>query len=73
MKRIIKKILKEETSWKAPNDIALGLSYKAMQHLADGLRDIESALLFCEDEEMSEVLDSFRYPFNIGRQEGFKR
>ena len=42
MKRIIKKILKEETDNKTQNEIALGLSHKAMQHLVDGLRDIEA-------------------------------
>ena len=73
MKRIIKKILKEEINNKTQNEIALGLSNKAMQHLVDGLRDIESALQYCEDEEMREVLDSIRLSLlsDNGRQEGF--
>lgn len=49
MKNIIKRILKEETESNTYNEIALGLSFKAMQHLIDGLRDIESALQYCED------------------------
>ena len=58
MKNIIKKILKEESDrigfngtdvYETPNQIALGLSYKAMQHLTDALRCIESALENVED------------------------
>jgi hypothetical protein len=82
MKRIIKKILKEETNrigfngtdvYETQDEIALGLSYKAMQHLTDALRDIESALETAQNEEMREVLDSIRMSLlsNGGRQEGF--
>jgi len=82
MKNLIKKILKEETNrigfkgtdvYETQDEIALGLSYKAMQHLIDGLRDIESALETVQDEEMREVLDSIRLSLlsNGGRQEGF--
>jgi hypothetical protein len=68
-----KELLFEETDNKTQNEIALGLSHKAMQHLVDGLRDIESALQYCEDEEMREVLDSIRLSLlsDNGRQEGF--
>lgn len=73
MKNIFKRILKEETESNTYNEIALGLSFKAMQHLIDGLRDIESALQYCEDEEMREVLDSIRLSLlsDNGRQEEF--
>ena len=82
MKRIIKKILIEETNrigfngtdvYETQDEIALGLSYKAMQHLIDGLRDTESALETVQNEEMREVLDSIRLSLlsNGGRQEGF--
>ena len=82
MKNIIKKILKEETNrigfngtdvYETQDEIALGLSYKAMQHLTDALRDIESALETAQNEEMREVLDSIRMSLlsNGGRQEGF--
>ena len=59
--------------YETQDEIALGLSYKAMQHLTDALRDIESALETAQNEEMREVLDSIRMSLlsNGGRQEGF--
>ena len=43
MKNIIKKILKEEIDTDQDgNDIAVGLAHKAMDHLTDALRLIES-------------------------------
>lgn len=82
MKRIIKKILKEETNkigftgtdvYETQDEIALGLSYKAMQHLIDALRDIESALENVDDKNMEKVLNSIRMSLlsDGGRQEGF--
>tara|TARA_S200002703_G_scaffold24300_2_gene21094 strand:+ start:1508 stop:1888 length:381 start_codon:yes stop_codon:yes gene_type:complete len=82
MKNVIKKILKEETNrigfngtdvYETQDEIALGLSYKAMQHLIDALRDIESALENVDDKNMEKVLNSIRMSLlsDGGRQEGF--
>ena len=72
MKRIIKKILKEEKN-KTQNEIAVGLSYKAMNHLTDALRAIESALQYVEDEKLKKGLEEIRMSLlsGAGRQEGF--
>jgi len=82
MKNVIKKILKEETNrigfngtdvYETQDEIALGLSYKAMQHLIDALRDIESALENVDDKNMEKILNSIRMSLlsDGGRQEGF--
>ena len=82
MKHIINKILKEESErigfngtdvFETQDEIALGLSYKAMQHLIDALRDIESALENVDDKNMEKVLNSIRMSLlsDGGRQEGF--
>lgn len=72
MKKLIKKILKEEKN-KTQNDIAVGLAYKAMDNLTDALRFIESALQYVEDEELKKGLESIRMSLlsGAGRQEGF--
>jgi hypothetical protein len=59
--------------YETQDEIALGLSYKAMQHLIDALRDIESALENVDDKNMEKVLNSIRMSLlsDGGRQEGF--
>ena len=74
MKNIIKKILKEEVDTdQNGNDIAVGLAHKAMDHLTDALRLIESSLQFAEHDELREGLESIRMSLlsGDGRQEGF--
>ena len=74
MKNIIKKILKEETDLEQDgNDIAVGLSHKAMNHLTDGLRAIESALQYATDDDLKKGLEDIRMSLlsGAGRQEGF--
>ena len=74
MKNIIRKILKEENGLEQNgNDIATGLSHKAMNHLTDALRAIESALQYADDEELIDGLESIRSSLlsGGGRQEGF--
>ena len=66
MKRnLIKKILREETTYEieknlfpytetethTTTDIAIGLMHKAMNHLASALRDIESAMQFAYEAD----------------------
>jgi hypothetical protein len=59
MKNVIRKILKEESDLEQNgNDIAVGLSHKAMNHLTDALRAIESALQYADDEELIDGLES---------------
>ena len=76
MQRIIKKILLEEYNKKPKNknEIAIALSSKALQHIINGLRYIESALQFVEDEEIRKTLDEVRRSLlsDGGRQKGFK-
>ena len=59
--------------YETQDEIALGLSYKAMQHLIDALRDIESALENVDDKNMEKFLNSIRMSLlsDGGRQEGF--
>ncbi len=74
MKNIIKKILKEEIDTDQDgNDIAVGLAHKAMNHLTDALRLIESSLQYAEDGDLKEGLESIRMSLlsGAGRQEGF--
>ena len=74
MKIIIKKILKEVTNLdQNGNDIAVSLSHKAMNHLTDALRAIESALQYADDKDLIEGLESIRMSLlsGAGRQEGF--
>jgi aryl carrier-like protein len=74
MKNVIRKILKEETDLDQDgNDIAVGLSHKAMNHLTDALRAIESALQYADDKELKDGLESIRLSLlsGAGRQEGF--
>lgn len=75
MKRIIKKILLEEYKKKnkTKDEIAIALSNKAMQHFINGLRFIESALQYAENEDIIKTLDEVRLSLlsNEGRQEGF--
>ena len=74
MKNVIRNILKEETDLSQDgNDIAVGLSHKAMNHLTDALRAIESALQYADDEELKDGLESIRSSLlsGAGRQEGF--
>jgi hypothetical protein len=74
MENIIRKILKEETDLSQDgNDIAVGLSHKAMNHLTDALRAIESALQYADDEELKDGLENIRMSLlsGAGRQEGF--
>jgi hypothetical protein len=74
MKNIIKKILKEETNLEQDGDeIAISLSNKAMNHLTDALRAIESALQYATDDDIKEGLESVRMSLlsDAGRQEGF--
>lgn len=90
MKRIIKKILKEETShsfkeldnpngfegtdvYDTKDEIALGLSTKALNHLNSALRDIESALENVENKNLRHVLEKVKSMLvtDYGRQEAF--
>jgi len=74
MKNLIQKILKEEIDLKQDgNDIAVGLSHKAMNHLTDALRAIESALQYATDDKLKDGLESVRMSLlsGSGRQEGF--
>lgn len=74
MKNLIKKILKEEKGLEQDvNDIAIGLSHKAMNHLTDALRSIESALQYATDDDIKDTLESVRLSLlsGDGRQEGF--
>jgi hypothetical protein len=74
MKNLIKKILKEEMNLDQDgNDIAIGLSHKAMNHLSDALRSIESALQYATDDDIKDTLESVRLSLlsGAGRQEGF--
>ena len=62
-RKLIKKILREETTFeveedlfpytetktKTQTDIAVGLMHKAMNHLASALRDIEAAIQFADE------------------------
>ena len=75
MQRIIKKILLEEYNKKpkSNDEIAIALSSKALQHIINGLRYVESALQFVEDEEIRKTLDEVRRSLlsDGGRQRGF--
>ncbi len=82
MKNLIRKVLKEETNkigfngtdvFKTQDEVALGLSHKAMQNLTNSLRYVESALEVVQDEEMRDVLEGIRKSLLSagGRQEGF--
>lgn len=90
MKKLIKKILQEETShsykplnnpngfdgtdvYDAKDQIALGLSRKALKHLTSALRDIESALENVESDDLRKRLESVRNVLmtDYGRQEAF--
>jgi aryl carrier-like protein len=74
MKNLIQKILKEETDLDQDgNDIAVGLSHKAMNHLTDALRAIESALQYATDDDLKDGLEDIRMSLlsSEGRQEGF--
>lgn len=90
MRKIIKRILKEETShsykslnnpngfegtdvYDAKDQIALGLSRKALNHLSSALRDIESALENVESDDLRKRLEQVRNELmtDYGRQEAF--
>ena len=57
-------ILKEEVEKKSHAntrmDISIGLLHKAMNHLTDAVRDIESAAQYMEDDEKREQIEDFK-------------
>tara|TARA_R110000803_G_scaffold47634_3_gene99269 strand:+ start:149 stop:511 length:363 start_codon:yes stop_codon:yes gene_type:complete len=68
----LKKILKEGKN-KSKDEIAISLSHKGMESLVNGLRYIESALQYVENDEIKKVLDEVRLSLlsNGGRQLGY--
>lgn len=57
----------------ANDEVALGLSTKALNHLTSALRDIESALECVENEKLRDSLEKVREHLmtDYGRQESF--
>lgn len=57
----------------AKDEVALGLSTKALNHLTAALRDIESALECVENEKLRDSLEKVREHLmtDYGRQESF--
>jgi hypothetical protein len=57
----------------AKDEVALGLSTKALNHLTAALRDIESALECVENEKLRDSLEQVREHLmtDYGRQESF--
>jgi ABC-type ATPase with predicted acetyltransferase domain len=55
------------------DEVALGLSMKALNHLVSALRDIESALECVENEKLRDTLEEVREHLmtDYGRQESF--
>lgn len=57
-------ILKEEVEKKSHAntrmDISIGLLHKAMNHLTDAVRDIESAAQYMEDDEKRKQVEDFK-------------
>jgi hypothetical protein len=57
-------ILREEVEKKSHAntrmDISIGLLHKAMNHLTDAVRDIESAAQYMEDDEKREQIEDFK-------------
>ena len=57
-------ILREEVEKKSyantRMDISIGLLHKAMNHLTDAVRDIESAAQYVEDEEKRDQIEDFK-------------
>lgn len=57
-------ILKEEVEKKSHDqariDASIGLLNKAMKHLTNAVRDIESASQYMEDEEKRKIIDDFK-------------
>lgn len=57
-------ILKEEDDQKSHGgtrmDISIGLLHKAMEHLTNAVRDVESAAQYMEDEDKKKKIEEFK-------------
>jgi hypothetical protein len=57
---ILKEEVENKTYDKARDDTSVGLLHKAMQHLNDAVRDIESASQYMEDPEKKKQIEEFK-------------
>ena len=57
---ILREEVEKKTHAQARMDISIGLLHKAMNHLTDAVRDIESAAQYMEDDEKRKQIEDFK-------------
>ena len=57
---ILREEVEKKSHDKARIDVTIGLLHKAMNHLTDAVRDIESAAQYVEDEEKRDQIEDFK-------------